>query len=182
MDLEYKTEDDKKTLLKTIIGAVVNGISWDVHEEPSAENYWNFKNNINNAHHASSTDVKRDFARKAMNYWYLIPWTVNVFTEKIIYYVTLLKNILDLLDDDSKKNDVWIRKHKDPELQTRAREAEEIITTKPRPKKKKIAVVKPAEPASRIPDNLRKLRELLDEIYSEAAQQTRNEAPPTRDL
>jgi hypothetical protein len=42
---------------------------------------------------------------------------------------------------------------------------------------------KPAEVASdKITDDLRKLRELLDKIYSEAADQTINEAPATRDL
>ena len=120
MTTEYKTEDDKEKLLKTIIGAVCNNLRYNDEElekkhSSGSSAYQNFKAKMLVANHVQIPDAKRARAREAMTFWD----SRGVRVQNLIDYVMLLQNALELFNDVSKKNDVWIYPHRKNYLQTR---------------------------------------------------------------
>jgi hypothetical protein len=108
MATEYKTEDDKIKLLKMLIGAVCNNLSANDEQleetgSSGGPRYKRFKEIMLRANFTGVVHSgKRNLAREALTYW------DSTGIQMLIDYVELLENTLDLFDNESKKNDVWI--------------------------------------------------------------------------
>jgi hypothetical protein len=116
----YKTLDEKVRLMKTFIGAVCNNLRVNDEEllktgSSGGPEYENFKNIMLRANFQGVTeDGKLSLANEAMKCWKPEMAQVQMLTD----YVSLLKSIIALLNDESKDNDVWIYRHKATEVVT----------------------------------------------------------------
>jgi len=139
MRTEYRTDAEKEALLTSTINGVYNNLDvrYDYTVRTSVIRYFcsqdfvEFGAKITTAKYATDANVKRAAAREALRYW---DWgIVSIFTP-IPSYVRLLRDILDIFSDRTRRHDVWIRESDSSVLYTTPPERllpQEHPTTKP---------------------------------------------------
>ncbi len=163
MRTEYRTDEEKEMLLTQTINGIFNNLDMrlDYIVRISVIRYFcsqvflEFKAKIKTAQEATDTYAKRAAAREALRYW---DWEIVSRYERLPHYVRLLRNIIDIFSDHTRRHDVWMRDDDSYVLYTTPPERllpQEHFTTKPR---------EPGEQRKMLASLLLRMKDLTDAV------------------